>query len=235
MGSPGRRILNLWARSSSGTSRLRTKTRAHRLLRRCRQRLLEELEDPAMGWDSRRGISGPGTVAGQLTGDPSSDVMSFYGETGYRLSAGGLGNITPFVGLGVAAATLDGFTEKDEDGTGAALRFDSDDASSTVSMLGMRLDSLLDMGSGVFTPELSVAWAHEFGDTYQTLDASFADGPPGTSFTVIGSEVARDSLVVGADINMALTAGLDLRLSYDGWFNGDYTSNAVTAKLGWSF
>ncbi len=185
--------------------------------------------------DSRRGISGPGTVAGQLTGDPSSDVMSFYGETGYRLSAGGLGNITPFVGLGVAAATLDGFTEKDEDGTGAALRFDSDDASSTVSMLGLRLDSLLDMGSGVFTPELSVAWAHEFGDTYQTLDASFADGPPGTSFTVIGSEVARDSLVVGADINMALTAGFDLRLSYDGWFNGDYTSNAVTAKLGWSF
>jgi outer membrane autotransporter protein len=185
--------------------------------------------------DSRRGISGPGTVAGQLTGAPSSDVISLYGETGYRLSPGGLANITPFVGLGVTSARIDGFTEKDKDGTGAALRFDDADASSTISMLGMRLDSLLDMGSGVFTPELSVAWAHEFGDAYQTLDASFAEGPPGTDFTVMGSEVARDSLVVGADLNMALTAGLDLRLSYDGWFNGDYASNAVTAKLGWSF
>lgn len=185
--------------------------------------------------DVSRGISGPGSISGRLTGDPSSDVMSFYGETGYRLPAGGLGNVTPFAGLALAGATLDGFTEKDKDSTGAALRFDSEDASSTVSMLGLRLDALVGMGGGVFSPELSVAWAHEFGDTYQTLDARFADGPPGTSFSVKGSEVARDALVLGADLNMALTDGLDLRLSYNGWFNGDYSSNAVTARLGWSF
>ncbi|MFM8745571.1 MAG: autotransporter domain-containing protein, partial [Aestuariivirga sp.] len=185
--------------------------------------------------DGSRGISGLGNIAGRLTGDPSSDVMSFYGETGYRIAAGGIGNVTPFAGLSVADARLNGFTEKDVGGSGAALRFDGNDASSTVSILGLRLDSLIGTASGMFSPELSLAWAHEFGDTYQTLDASFAEGPPGTDFTVVGSEVARDALVVGADLNVALSDGLDLRLSYDGWFNGDYTSNAVTAKLGWDF
>ena len=80
-----------------------------------------------------------------------------------------------------------------------------------------------------------MAWAHEFGDTRQELNTGFVEGPPGTVFPVVGSTVARDAPVIGADLNLAITDGIDLRLSYDGWINSDYTSNAVSAKLGWRF
>ncbi len=92
-----------------------------------------------------RGISGIGSLSGQLTSDLSSDVMSFYGETGYRFAIGKFGNVTPFAGIGPAGATLDRFTDNDKNGTGAALQFEDNDASSTVSMLGIRLDSMVDV------------------------------------------------------------------------------------------
>ena len=173
-------------------------------------------------------------VTGSLSGDPSSDVLSFYGETGYRFAVGGAGNITPFAGLSLASATLEGFTEDDEDGTGAALKVDDSDADSVASVLGLRLDADMAMSSGVFTPSVSVAWMHEFGDTEQTVDASFAEAP-GSDFSVIGSEVARDSVLVDAGANFSMDDTFDLGLFYNGQFNENYSSNAVSARLGYRF
>lgn len=183
--------------------------------------------------DTTELVQGVGT-AGHLSGDPSSDVFSFYGETGYRFAVGGAGNITPFAGLSLASATLDGFTESDGSDTGAALKVDNSDADSVASVLGLRLDADMAMSSGVFTPSVSVAWMHEFGDTEQTVDASFADAP-GSDFSVIGSEVARDSVLVDAGANFAMDDTFDLGVFYSGQFNENYSANAVSARLGYRF
>lgn len=183
--------------------------------------------------DTTELVQGLGTT-GNLSGDPSSDVFSFYGETGYRFAITDAGNITPFAGLSLASATLEGFTEDDNDGTGAALDVEDSDASSVASVLGLRLDADMAMSSGVFTPSVSVAWMHEFGDTEQTVDASFADAP-GSDFSVIGSEVARDSVLVDAGANFSMDDTFDFGLFYNGQFNENYSANAVTARLGYRF
>ncbi|MFO1123816.1 MAG: autotransporter outer membrane beta-barrel domain-containing protein, partial [Hyphomicrobiales bacterium] len=181
------------------------------------------------------GVGGAGGSAIDPAGDPSSDVISFYGETGYRFALAEETHIAPFLGLSLAHADLDGFTEKDPLHTGAALTVHGSDADSVASVLGLRLDSEYVMGSGTLYPEVSVAWTHEFGDTHQTVDMSFADGPPGANFRVVGSDVSRDAVVIDAGARMVINDSFELGLFYDGWFSGDYTSNAVTARFGYRF
>lgn len=169
------------------------------------------------------------------SGSPDSNTWSFYGETGYRFAVSSVGAITPFAGLSLASATLDGFTEKDPEGTGAALKIHESDADSVASVLGARFSADMSMGSGVFTPIVSVAWMHEFGDTAQEVSMSFAGAPTGASFKTVGSEVARDSAVVDAGAKVSLSDSLDMGLFYNGQFNADYTSNSLTATLGYKF
>ena len=59
----------------------------------------------------------------------------------------------------LATASLDGFTEDDPQGTGAALEVHDSDADSVASVLGVRFDADMAMGSGVFTPVVSVSKA----------------------------------------------------------------------------
>ena len=154
--------------------------------------------------DSHRLIQFPGFSPIDPSGDPSSDTLSFYGETGYRWGIWDTASITPFLGLSVATATLDGFTEKDPFGTGAALKIHSSDGDSVATRLGARFMGNWVMGSGSFIPELSVAWEHEFDDTTQEVDMSFAEGPQGADFTVVSAETARDSVVLEAGAKYAI-------------------------------
>ena len=50
-----------------------------------------------------------------------------------------------------------------------------------------------------------------------------------------GSEVVRDSVLVDAGAKFALDGNFDFGLFYNGQFNEDYSSNAVTARLGYKF
>jgi len=185
--------------------------------------------------DSHRMVQFPGSSPIDPSGDPSSDTWSFYGETGYRFGITDYANLTPFAGLNLATASLDGFTEDDPQGTGAALEVHDSDADSVASVLGVRFDADMAMGSGVFTPVVSVAWMHEFGDTVQEVDMTFAGAPSGADFTVESSEVARDSVLVDAGAKFALDGSVDFGLFYNGQFNEDYSSNAVTARIGYKF
>jgi outer membrane autotransporter protein len=167
-------------------------------------------------------------------GDPSSDTWSFYGETGYRFGVTDYANLTPFAGLSLATANLDSFTEDDPEGTGAALEVHDSDADSVASVLGVRFDADMVAGGGVFTPMVSVAWMHEFGDTPE-VDVSFAGAPSGADFTVEASDVGRDSILIDAGAKYDLNGSVNFGLFYNGQFNEDYSSNAITARLGYKF
>ncbi len=185
--------------------------------------------------DASRTVDIPGGRRVSLSGDPSSDTWSFYGETGYRFGLGTVGSLTPFAGLSLATATLDGFTEDQSEGNAAALEVHDSDGNSVASVLGARFEADMSMGSGVFTPSLAVSWMHEFDNTAQEVDMSFAGAPSGADFTIKGSSVARDSMLVDAGAKFSFNDAMDLGLFYNGQFNADYTSNAVTARIGYKF
>ena len=102
--------------------------------------------------------------------------------------------LTPFAGFSVAHAELDGFTESDPQKTGAALKISGSDADSVATVLGLRFNGRW----GAFRPQVAVGWEHEFEDTFQTVNVSFAGAPSGSNFKVIGTDLDEDAVVVDA-------------------------------------
>lgn len=107
-----------------------------------------------------------------------------------------------FAGLSLASATLEGFTETGHGDTGAAPKVRDSDAQSIEGALGLRFETAMAAGSGVFTPSLSITWTHEFGDTVQSVisaktprDAALIDA--GASYT-IGAAAEMDQYIAAS-------------------------------------
>jgi outer membrane autotransporter protein len=107
---------------------------------------------------------------------------------------------------------------------------------SIASVLGLRFNGEMIMGSGLFTPSVSVAWAHEFADTAQ-VDMSYAGegASPGANFVISGTDVALDAILIDAGANFSVSGTFDIGLYYNGSYNADYMSNAVSARLHYKF
>ena len=83
-------------------------------------------------------------------------------------------------------------------------------------------------------PKLRLGWEHEFEDDQQSIGASFA-GAPASGFTVLSSQVADDSALIGAGFAVEMGQTWQLFLDYDGKLNEDYEQHAVSGgvKLTW--
>jgi outer membrane autotransporter protein len=87
------------------------------------------------------------------------------------------------------------------------------------------------VGHVTVIPQVSAAWQHEFGDPAYSIVASLASGA-GSSFTVTGPEIGRDSLLVGAGATVILSERVSAYLYYDGEFERtNYLSNNATAGV----
>lgn len=141
--------------------------------------------------------------------------------------------MTPFLGVRYTEAMTDSY---DETGAGAAnLSVDSADAESLTTTLGVELSAEFEAGEDVFViPSLRLGWEHEYEDSHQSIGAHFV-GVPSSSFTVIGSDVADDSAVVGAGVTVDIGQTWQLFVDYDGRINEDYDQHAVSGgvKLSW--
>jgi outer membrane autotransporter protein len=91
------------------------------------------------------------------------------------------------------------------------------------------------VGNILVRPELRAAWQHEFGDTANSIVASFANGA-GSSFTVDGPAIGRDSLLIGAGAAVLLNDRVSVYAYYDGELaRTNYSSNNVSAGVRVSF
>ena len=177
--------------------------------------------------DSRRD-----TGLGTAKGDYDSEVFSVQAEAGYGFDLEPA-TVTPFVGVRYTEAMTDSF---EESGAGAAnLDVDSGDAESFTTTLGVDLSAEFHASEDVaIIPEIRAGWEHEFEDSRQSIGASFA-GAPASSFTVVGSEVADDSAVVGAGLTVDVAQTWQLFVDYDARLNEDVQQHAVSGgvKLSW--
>ncbi|WP_137389778.1 autotransporter outer membrane beta-barrel domain-containing protein [Rhodoligotrophos defluvii] len=176
----------------------------------------------------------PEGITDRLKGDWNSDVLSIYGETGYRYWMTPTASLTPFLSLNYVKVWNDSFTESSATGSGARLDVKSNDGESFNTQLGARLATQLPMGAAIIAPELRVAWQHEWLDRYQTASASFA-AAPGSNFSVYSTREGRDFAVVGAGATIGFTEALDFTVDYDGRFNSKHEDHSVVGRVTYKF
>jgi outer membrane autotransporter protein len=173
-------------------------------------------------YDSRRTA-----LLGQARGSTDGGDLSALVAGGYDWKLGGLS-----VGLTASFqytwVGVDGFTEE---GSLAPLKIDDQHAESKRTALGARASYDWKVGGMVVTPELRVAWQHEFGQTQYAVASSFASGA-GTGFSVTGPSIGHDSLLIGVGVLARWNDRFGIFAYYDGEVGrANYDSQSVSAGI----
>ena len=147
----------------------------------------------------------------RLRADYDADSQQAFVELGYQMASGRLLS-EPFAALGYQRYSHEAYSER---GGAAALRVDSQDQDNFSSTLGIRLAHLGTLDNGMsLTPRLSVGWRHTYGDIDSSARQAFLSG--GNAFSVEGSALDRDSLLLEAGLELGISSTQSLGVSYNG-------------------
>jgi CSLREA domain-containing protein len=171
-----------------------------------------------------------GTINRRAKADFDGWDVSAHGEVGITaLSLGGV-HIDPIASLDYTRLKQDSF---EETGAGSLdLDTKSEIVNSLVSGVGARIHGTFSTErEWRMTPELRVAWTHEFEDKDRQVRTAFSGASTGGSFSVEGAELSRDSLVAGAGYVVSGPQGLNLYAGYDFRWNPDGLEHGVGIGL----
>lgn len=158
-------------------------------------------------------------------GDYDADSQQAFVELGYNLGSGRL-NVEPFANLGYQRYHRDGYREK---GGIAALVVDGQTQDNFSSTFGMRLAHLSQLDNGIsLTPRASVGWRHVYGNVDSEVRQSFVSG--GNAFSVEGTALDRDSLMLEAGLGIGFSARHSLNLGYGGELGRDSRNQSLSAQ-----
>jgi autotransporter-associated beta strand protein len=149
-----------------------------------------------------------GTASGQTPGQEWSGAMKLgYGWKVDRVTLG------PMASLQYTQVSLNGFSES---GSLSPLTYPTQSQNSLMSRLGLQIDGHLNLGSAVLSPEVTVAWEHEYDDLGGNVEAGFGAGD---SFTVAGPALGQNGVLAGAGVDMAFSKNFSVDLRYQGELN----------------
>jgi autotransporter-associated beta strand protein len=170
-------------------------------------------------------------LLGTASGDTDGREFTGLVAAGYDWKTGNL-TVGPTASYQYTYVEFDGFTEH---GSLVPLAFNDQSADSSRTALGAKASYDWHMGRVLVKPEIRAAWQHEFGDTDYSIVSSFANGA-GSSFTVAGPAIGRDSLLVGAGAAVIFSDRISAYAYYDGELaRTNYSSHNVSAGLRFTF
>ncbi|WP_110669878.1 autotransporter domain-containing protein [Salinicola halophilus] len=175
--------------------------------------------------DSRRRVRFA-DVDDTLEADFDAETLTAFAELS-RHFALGAATLSPFAGVSVVSTRIDDIHEH---GGPAALTIDGERETSPYAQLGLRHRQTL--GLDRVTLRSEIAWQRRLDDDAPELSARF-DG--GDTFSVEGTDAARDLLQVGAGVGVALTRDVSLDVGYAGRFGDDLKDHGGNAALTWRF
>ncbi|MBV4486045.1 autotransporter domain-containing protein [Pseudomonas sp. SWRI153] len=160
--------------------------------------------------ESKREISFNG-FSDRPKGDYDADSQQAFAEFGYAMGSGHL-SAEPFASLGYQRYHRDSYREK---GGAAALQVDSQTQDNFSSTVGLRLAHLSSLDNGMsLTPRMAVGWKHTYDDVSNSTRQAFVVG--GTAFSVDGSSLDRDSLMLEAGLDLGVSTRHTLGVGYSG-------------------
>ena len=117
-----------------------------------------------------------------------------------------------------------------------ALVVGADDSDSLRSSLGARFAYDYRFDGGTITPEVRLAWQHEFRDGVRNITASFVDTSFPGSFTTTTGIGSRDLGVFGTGVSGRLGPLTRVSLNYDAIVGTqDAVAHQVTGRLRQAF
>ncbi len=140
----------------------------------------------------------------------------------------------PQAAVQYTAVNIEAFKEK---GSLSPLRIAEQDEDALHTQLGIRLRYLgyVQDTWTFITPEVYLAWRHDFMDDAVTLDSQFASGA-GDSFNVSGSELGSDSFVAGVGLTAQWTPTVATYFHYTGQLGrSGYDSHSLNLGVRVSF
>jgi len=166
-----------------------------------------------------------------LSADYNAGTFQIFGELGYKLNLSSRAIIEPYANLAYVHLRTDGFTEKGSNG--AALSVQSDGTDTTLSTLGFRASTSFELGNIVTTARSDLGWRHGFGDVIPSSTASFAAGSD--MFTTIGNSIGKDTALIEAGLDFAVSENATLGVAYQGQFGSKLTQNGLNANFSLKF
>jgi len=159
-----------------------------------------------------------------------ADTGQIFGEAAYPMQMWGAG-VEPFAGLAYVSINTDNWHE--HGGSLAALNGHGTDETVGYSTVGLRGAQTMHWESMLVTPHVSAAWQHAFDDV--TPDASLTFAATRIGFTVYGVPLSKDSALIDAGFDIALTPNATADISYSGQFGDHAQDNAVKGDVTWLF
>ena len=161
----------------------------------------------------------------RLKGRYDATTQQVFGQIGYNLDVGHFA-IEPYVQVGYQRYQRDAYTEKGGD---AALQYDGQAQEHYSSDLGLRLARPLIFDRGMrLTPRLDVGWKHLYGNVRGTSHQRLVSG--GGTYTIEGVELDRDSVLLQAGLDLAVSPRHTFGLSYSGETGQDNHNGALMGQ-----
>jgi outer membrane autotransporter protein len=163
--------------------------------------------------DTTRAIS-IGALDETLTAGYNASTAQIFGEIGRAMTLGDA-SFEPYAGLALVHQHSDGFSESGGD---AALTAASASQALGIATLGVRGETdTREIGGRDMTFRGGLAWRHAFGDVTPETLMRFAGG---SAFNIAGAPVERDSMIVEAGVDIAVSQNATLSFDFRGEIGG---------------
>ncbi|WP_044562084.1 autotransporter domain-containing protein [Azospirillum sp. B4] len=148
---------------------------------------------------------------------------------GYELPRQGAFTFTPQYSLRFVRLVNHDYQERDAGP--ANLKVDTLGTNAVTQELGVKVDTELDTLFGKLSPDLRVAWVHDFRDAPIPTTGVLA----GVAFASTTGRVNTDGLAVNLGATLQHTENFSLRLEYNGEYRHDYQSHGGVLRASWDF
>jgi len=160
-----------------------------------------------------------------LKGRYDATTQQVFGQVGYHLDVGRF-DIEPYVQVGYQRYQRDAYVEKGGD---AALQYNGQTQEHYNSDLGLRLARPFVFDQGMrLTPRMDIGWKHLYGDISGNSHQHLVNG--GNTYTIQGVELDRDSLLLQAGLDLAVSPRHTLGLNYSGETGQDNRNGALMGQ-----
>lgn len=171
------------------------------------------------------------SLLGFAEGDPDGWELDTLLNAGYDIHHGNW-TFSPTASIAYTQVNLNNFTET---GSMTPLSYPNQHQDSLRSELAAQISYTATVKGITITPQVRVAWQHEFLDSTQSMDSRFASGI-GPMFTVDGPSIDRNRALIGAGVSVRVNPSVSVYGYYDGQLgSSSYSSNHVSAGVTVSF